>query len=57
MSVGRRINDKMHISYEQGLSDAEGALRFTWQVTRQFQVLVRAGYLPGLDLVYRWSFK
>jgi translocation and assembly module TamB len=57
VSVGRRINDKMHISYEQGLSDAEGALRFTWQVTRQFQVLVRAGYLPGVDVVYRWSFK
>jgi translocation and assembly module TamB len=57
VSVGRRINDSMHVSYEQGLSDAEGALRFTWQISRQFQVLVRAGYLPGLDLVYRWTFK
>jgi translocation and assembly module TamB len=57
VSVGRRINDRLHVSYEQGMSDAEGALRLTWQVTRQFQVLVRAGYLPGLDLVYRWTFK
>ena len=57
VSVGRRINDRLHVSYEQGMSDAEGALRLTWQVTRQFQVLARAGYLPGLDLVYRWTFK
>ena len=27
------------------------------QITHAFQVLVRAGYLPGVDAVYRWTFE
>jgi len=57
VSVGKRINDNVHLTLEQGLADAEGALKLTWRLTEQFQVLVRAGYLPGLDAVYRWSFQ
>jgi translocation and assembly module TamB len=57
VSVGRRLNDKLYLTYEQGLADAEGALRLTWRITQQFQVLARAGYLPGVDAVYRWTFK
>ena len=29
----------------------------TGQITQAFQVLVRAGYLPGVDAVYRWTFE
>jgi translocation and assembly module TamB len=57
VSVGKRIGKNVHLTYEQGLADAEGALKVAWQLSRHFQVLVRAGYLPGLDAVYRWSFK
>ena len=57
VSVGRRLNDKFHLTYEQGLSDAEGALMITWRISQHFQVLARAGYLPGLDAVYRWTFQ
>lgn len=57
VSVGRRVNRNFHLTYEQGLADAEGALKLTWRLTRQFQLLVRAGYLPGLDAVYRWTFE
>ena len=57
VSVGRRLNDKFHLTYEQGLADAEGALKITWRISQHFQVLARAGYLPGLDAVYRWTFK
>jgi translocation and assembly module TamB len=56
VTVGRRLNRQLYLTYEQGLADAEGALKLAWRVTRQFQVLARAGYLPGLDAVYRWSF-
>jgi translocation and assembly module TamB len=56
VTVGKRITRDIHVIYEQGLADAEGALRITWQITRQFQLLLRAGYLPGVDAVYRWSF-
>jgi translocation and assembly module TamB len=56
VSVGKRLNNRLHLEYEQGLADTEGALKVTWRISRQFQVLVRAGYLPGLDAVYRWTF-
>ena len=39
-----------------GLADAEGTLKLAWRLTRRFQLLARAGYLPGLDAVYRWTF-
>ena len=57
VSVGRRINNAVHLTYEQGLADAEGALKLTWRISRRFQLLARAGYLPGLDAVYRWTFR
>ena len=57
VTVGRRLNRQLYLTYEQGLADAEGALKLAWRVTRRFQVLARAGYLPGLDAVYRWSFE
>lgn len=56
VTVGKRLNRELYLSYEQGLADAEGTLKLAWRITRQFQLLARAGYLPGLDAVYRWSF-
>jgi translocation and assembly module TamB len=57
VSVGKRLTKDINVVYEQGLADAEGALRLTWQITQKFQLLVRAGYLPGVDAVYRWTFR
>jgi translocation and assembly module TamB len=56
VTVGKRLNRQLYLSYEQGLADAEGTLKLAWRLTRQFQLLARAGYLPGLDAVYRWTF-
>ncbi len=56
VSVGKRLGKDVHLSYEQGLADAEGALKITYTVSQKFQVLLRAGFLPGLDAVYRWTF-
>jgi translocation and assembly module TamB len=57
VTIGSQITKDVRMSYEQGFADAEGALKFTWSITRQFQLLARAGYLPGLDVVYRWTIK
>ena len=57
VSVGKKLTRSVHLTYEQGLADAEGALKITWTITQKFQILARAGYLPGLDAVYRWTFK
>lgn len=56
VSVGKRLGKNLNLTYEQGLADAEGALRITWQISQNFQILARAGFLPGLDAVYRWTF-
>jgi translocation and assembly module TamB len=57
VTVGKKLTRDVHLTYEQGLSDAEGSLKVAWQITRRFQLLARAGYLPGLDAVYRWTFR
>src|SRR5262249_61890585 len=54
VSVGKSINRNLQLTLEQGLADTEGALKITYRLTRQLQVLVRAGYLPGVDAGYRW---
>ena len=57
LTVGKRLNRNLQLTYEQGLADAEGALKITWRISQRFQLLVRAGFLPGVDAVYRWTFK
>ena len=57
VTIGSQLSKDLRMSYEQGFADAEGALKLSWSVTKQFQVLARAGYLPGLDVVYRWTIK
>ncbi|HUQ29849.1 MAG TPA: translocation/assembly module TamB domain-containing protein [Usitatibacter sp.] len=57
VSVGKSLNRNLQLTYEQGLADAEGALKVTYRISRQFQLLARVGFLPGLDAVYRWTFK
>ncbi|MGZ5673398.1 MAG: translocation/assembly module TamB domain-containing protein [Usitatibacter sp.] len=56
VSVGKRLGKNVNLTYEQGLADAEGALKISWQISQNFQILARAGFLPGLDAVYRWTF-
>jgi translocation and assembly module TamB len=57
VTVGKAITRQVHVSYEQGLSDAEGTLKVVWKLTHRFSLLARAGYLPGLDGVWRWAFE
>ena len=57
VTIGSQLTKQLRMSYEQGFADAEGALKFTRNISKQFQLLARAGYLPGLDIVYRWTLK
>ena len=57
VTVGKQITDDLRVSYRQGLADAEGSLRITLQFTKSLQFILRAGYLPGIDAAYRFSFK
>jgi translocation and assembly module TamB len=57
VSIGKSLNRNVQLTLEQGLSDTEGALKVTYRISRQMQLLLRAGYLPGIDAVYRWTLK
>jgi translocation and assembly module TamB len=57
VSVGKNINKRVQLTYEQGIAAAEGTLKLTYRVSRPFQILVRMGYLPGVDAVWRWTFR
>jgi translocation and assembly module TamB len=57
VTVGKRLSKDLYVVYEQGLAETEGALKIAWQITQKFQLLLRAGYLPGVDAVYRWTFE
>jgi translocation and assembly module TamB len=56
VTVGKRLSDDLYVSYRQGLAEAQGSVRVAWQLTRSLQLILRAGYLPGVDAVYRFSF-
>lgn len=55
LTVGKRLSENIYLSYQQGLADAEGSMRVALQVTQAFQVILRAGYQPGIDAVYRFT--
>ena len=57
VTIGKHLGRDLNLSLEQSIAMTEGALKVAWQVSRPFQVLVRAGYLPGIDAVYRWTFR
>ena len=55
VTVGKRLTDDIYVSYQQGLADAEGSLRVAWRLTQALQLILRAGYQPGVDAVYRFT--
>jgi translocation and assembly module TamB len=57
VTVGAHLTEDIHLSYRQGLADAEGSLRIAWRYSRSLEFILRAGYLQGIDAVYRFSFK
>ena len=57
VTVGKQLTDRIRVSYLQGLADSEGSFRIALQFTNSLQFILRAGYEPGLDAVYRFTFK
>lgn len=56
ISVGRRINEQLYLSFEQALSGAAYAVALSYQVTQRLSVVGRAGTQNALDLVYSFAF-
>jgi translocation and assembly module TamB len=55
-SVGKRIAPDIVFSIERSLTDASNGLKLTWQLTRRFSIIGRAGSDTAIDGQYTFSF-
>ena len=56
VTAGWRLKPGVVLSVERGLSDASGALKLSWQLTRRIRVVGRSGTDKSLDARYTFSF-
>ena len=56
VSVGKHIAPGIVLSVERGLSDASGAVKLSWQLTRRISIIGRSGTDSSIDANYIFSF-
>lgn len=56
ITIGKRLNDALSVSYEQALSGAANVVQLKYRLTRRLSIITRAGTDNALDLVYTFAF-
>lgn len=56
VSIGKRLLPGLVLSVERGLSDASGAVKLSWQLTRRISITGRSGSESAVDAYYTFSF-
>jgi translocation and assembly module TamB len=56
ISVGKRVNEALTLSYEQSLSGVGGVVSLAYKLSNRLSLIARAGTEQGLDLVYSFAF-
>ena len=56
VAFGKRINDKLTLVYEQGLTVATNAVRFEYGLTRSLTLRAEAGAISSFGIYYRRVF-
>lgn len=56
VAVGKRIDDKLYLSFEQAITGASYALTLTYQLTQSLSLVGRAGTSNAIDLVWSFAF-
>ena len=54
--IGRRLRPGLVLSVERGVSDASGALKLSWQLTRRIRMIGSFGTDNSVDMKYKFSF-
>jgi translocation and assembly module TamB len=57
VAFGRRISDRLTLTYEQGLTIATNALRLDYALTRTITLRAEAGTVGSLGVYYRRNFE
>jgi translocation and assembly module TamB len=56
VAVGKRINDRMSVIYEQGIGATASALRLDFDLSRHWALSATGGQQSGVGLRFRYSF-
>lgn len=56
VTLGKRLSDRIYVSYEQSINAALAVLRLELALTRRFSARAETGTRSGVDLFYRFSF-
>lgn len=56
VNLGKAISERFYLGYEQSLTGAASIAKLTWQMSRRWSVIVRAGAINGLDVVFSWRY-
>ncbi len=56
ITVGKRINDAITLSYEQALAGTGNVVRLSYQLSRRLSLIASSGTDSALDLVYSIAF-
>ena len=56
VNLGKEISDRLFIGYEQSLASAESVLKLTYELTRNWSVVLRGGYVTGVEVFFSKRF-
>jgi len=56
VALGKRLSDRLYVTYEQSVDAALAVLRLEYALTRRFALRAETGTRSGMDVFYRYSF-
>ena len=52
VNLGKAISEKFYLGYEQSLTGAASIAKLTWQMSQRWSVIMRAGAVNSLDVLF-----
>jgi translocation and assembly module TamB len=57
VTVGKRLNPRAYLSYEQGLSSGTGITKFSYTLTPRITLVTRTGVEDAIDIFYSFRYR
>lgn len=57
LTLGKRLTDRLTLSFEQSLTDAQTLAKLTYQLSRNLSLVIRGGENNSADVYYSVSFR
>lgn len=56
VNLGKAISENFYVGYEQSLTGAASIVKITYQLSRRWSLVARAGAISGLDILFNKRF-